>query len=119
MKVGIKCGTLAVALSVIIITTVSAEDWPRFRGPNGSGISSSSSAPMSWSDSENIKWKIELPGPGASSPIVYGDKVLVTCYTGFGLDKEEPGQAADLKRHLCCYDKADGSLMWLGSALHT
>jgi outer membrane protein assembly factor BamB len=108
-----RSGQLLFALIMLLVTSfAAAEDWPRFRGPNGSGLSTSSDIPSSWSDEENVKWKIDLPGPGGSSPIVFGDRIYLTYYTGYGLDKEEPGNAADLKRYLACYNKSDGALVW-------
>ena len=62
-----------------------AEDWTRFRGDDGSGIAASV-APTTWSDKENLVWKTPLPGPGSSSPIALGDRVYVTCYSGYGVD---------------------------------
>jgi len=48
-----------------------AADWPRFRGPNGSGIAPDDKpVPVEWSATKNLKWKTALPGPGSSSPIV-------------------------------------------------
>ncbi|MFO0263577.1 MAG: PQQ-binding-like beta-propeller repeat protein, partial [Planctomycetota bacterium] len=97
----------------LLIQVATADDWTRFRGPNGSGVAPSAEAPpANWSDSENLKWKVPLPGKGASSPIVVGNKVLVTSYSGYGLDKENPGEPASLKRHLSCYDRATGKQLW-------
>ena len=88
-------------------------DWSRFRGPNGSGISPDAKpTPIEWSESENLKWKVALPGPGLSSPIVVGDRVYVTCWTGYGTDREDPGQQKDLRRHLICIDRNDGKTIW-------
>ena len=87
------------------------EDWTRFRGANGAGISKAS-APVEWSPDKNLKWKTELPGAGASSPIVLGDKVFLTCYSGYGLDRRNPGELKDLKRHLVCVDRASGKIAW-------
>ncbi len=89
--------TMIVALAIATcIPAVSRADWTRFRGPNGSGIATTS-APTEFSEGKNIKWKIELPGQGTSSPIVVADKVFVTCYSGYGY---EAGDIEDLKRHL-------------------
>lgn len=87
--------------------------WVRFRGPNGSGLSETSAAvPVSWSESENVLWKTELPGLGSSCPIILGDRIYLTSYTGFGIDRENPGKASDLKRHLLCLSAADGTEVW-------
>lgn len=57
-------------------------DWPRFRGENGTGIAAADAKPpLKWSSSEGMLWKAELPGAGASSPIIVGDKVFVTTYS--------------------------------------
>jgi outer membrane protein assembly factor BamB len=87
-------------------------DWPNFRGPRGSGVSEEKDLPITWSDKENLVWKIDLPGPGSSSPIVWGDKVFVTCYTGYGLDGRNPGDQSELARHLVCVDRKEGKVLW-------
>ena len=97
-----------------------ASDWARFRGPNGSGVCSDKEpTPVSWSATENLKWKLALPGPGSSCPIVVGDKVFVTCWSGYGVASEGPGRGRgdldgqeNLKRHLVCVDKVSGKLLW-------
>ena len=88
-------------------------DWTRFRGPNGSGISDDKEAtPTTWSETENLKWKVPLPGAGVSCPIVVGNKVFVTCYSGYGLDADEPGDINKLVRHLVCIDQMTGKTLW-------
>ena len=89
-----------------------ADDWTRFLGPNGSGIAAGKAVPSNWSLTENMQWKVELPGYGSSSPIVVGDKVLVTCYSGYGLDTQQPGDIKNLVRSLVCFDAASGKQLW-------
>jgi outer membrane protein assembly factor BamB len=102
-----------IAVVLISISSATASDWPRFRGPNGSGVSPDEApTPTTWTDTENLKWSIDLPGPGSSCPIVVGDKVFVTCWTGYGLSREEPGDQSQLKRHLICVNRADGKILW-------
>jgi len=86
-------------------------DWPQFRGPAGLGISSEKGLPTEWSGESNIAWKVKLPGAGASSPVTVGERVFVTCYSGYGLDNKEPGKMEDLRRHLLCFDRA-GKALW-------
>ncbi|TWT91092.1 outer membrane biogenesis protein BamB [Pseudobythopirellula maris] len=100
---------LALLLSV---ASTQASDWARFRGPNGSGVSPDPAPPAEWSDEKNLAWRVELPGPGSSCPIVVGDKVLVTCWIGYGLDRDEPGDQANLKRELVCLSRATGDKLW-------
>lgn len=92
--------------------STAGDDWARFRGPNGSGTSDTKGLPLEWSESKNIVWKTALPGPGASSPITYGDRIYLTCYTGYGLDQDSPGDMANLVRHLICLDRDSGRILW-------
>jgi len=87
-------------------------DWPQFRGPGALGRSDAKGVPLIWSDSSNIVWKTSLPGPGASSPITFGNKIFLTCFTGFATSSREPGNMANLKRHLLCLNLADGKIVW-------
>ncbi|WP_047813091.1 outer membrane protein assembly factor BamB family protein [Rhodopirellula islandica] len=105
---------LVVLLSLVLCDSiVDAEDWSRFRGPNGSGVATSSEpVPVRWSPTQNVQWKVALPGAGVSSPIVVGDRVFVTCYSGYGLDRANPGDITDLKRHLVCIDAKSGEMIW-------
>lgn len=52
--------------------------WPQWRGPSGTGVSLHGDPPVEWSETENVRWKIELPGSGHSTPVVWGDRVFVT-----------------------------------------
>jgi outer membrane protein assembly factor BamB len=106
-----------VSLLVLLVASVAAPamagDWARFRGPNGSGVSTDkASIATTWSDTENLLWKAELPGPGSSSPIVVGDKVFVTCWTGYAADDNDFGSLDKLKRHLICLDRKTGKTLW-------
>lgn len=104
---------LCVAWLTLVSTVAIADDWPRFRGQAGSGVASDSdSLPNAWSPDSNLAWKVQLPGPGASSPIIVGEKVLVTCYSGYGLDRKNPGEIEDLVRHLVCVDLTTGDTLW-------
>ncbi len=89
-----------------------AADWSRFRGPNGSAVSDAQGVPTDWSDSTNLAWKTELPGPGSSSPIIVGDRVFVTCYSGYGVNRRDAGDVKQLQRHLICVSLKDGKILW-------
>ena len=105
-------------LVCVLSTTVSLQadsaepEWSGFRGPGGMGISSAKGLPVKWSESENLAWKAPLPGPGASSPIVFGDRIYLTYYTGFFVPGESGGSQEDLKRHLLSLKRSDGSVVW-------
>ncbi len=102
--------TSLVSAIVIAMSFSSHADWARFRGPNGTGIAESD-APTEFGADKNIQWKLELPGRGISSPIVVGDKLFVTCYSGYGMGDGE-GTLEDLKRHLVCVDRQSGKTIW-------
>jgi outer membrane protein assembly factor BamB len=87
-------------------------DWPRFRGPTGMGSSDATGLPVTWSDTENVIWKTPLPGPGASSPVVFGDRIYLTCYTGYFVPDRPGGSLEDLQRHLIALRQDDGQILW-------
>ena len=88
-----------------------SDDWMRFRGPNGSGIATEAHVPTTWSETSNLMWKTALPGRGSSSPVICGDRVFVTCYSGYG-DGSADGSPEKLVRHLLCLERQTGKLMW-------
>lgn len=103
----------AVIAVVLCCSTGQADDWARFRGPNGSGVATDSEGlPVRWSPSANVAWKTPLPGPGASSPIIVGNRAFVTCYSGYGLDQRNPGDIENLVRHIVCVDMKTGEKLW-------
>ena len=103
-----RIGIFALLFSV---PTFAAGDWLQFRGPGGLGVAAEKNLPITWSDSTNLLWKTALPGHGSSSPIVVGNKIFVTCYSGYGLDPNDPGDITKLKRHLVCLDQ-QGKILW-------
>jgi outer membrane protein assembly factor BamB len=68
-------GLFAAGLTVGL---ASADDWPQFRGPNGSATSPGAHLPVEWGTDKNVAWKVKLPGYAWSGPVVWGDKVFVT-----------------------------------------
>jgi outer membrane protein assembly factor BamB len=67
------------------------EDWPQFRGPNGSAVSQNTDLPSEWARDQNVKWKVEVPGFAWSCPIVVGEKVIVTTAITDKQKKPRPG----------------------------
>ena len=78
-----------------------AKYWPRWRGPSGQGVVSGTGYPDSWSSTENVKWKVPVPGSGNSSPIVWGDRIFVT--TAY-----EGGR----RLSIVAYRRSDGMKVW-------
>ena len=81
--------------------TSNAGNWPNWRGPNGNGIATQETAPLRWSQEENVLWKTPLPSPGNSSPIVWEDRVFIT-------SAEDDGRL----RSLICFDRKTGHQLW-------
>ncbi len=112
----LKCHVALVVVSLTVgslsIPTAEAEDWLQFRGPGGRAQSDTTAVPTTWDAQTNIAWKTALPGPGASSPTTYGDRIYLTCYTGYGADAKDPGDASNLKRNLLCINREDGQILW-------
>jgi len=79
-----------------------AADWTQFRGPNGSSVSDEKNLPTKWSDTENIRWKAELPGRGLSNPVIAGGKVFVTASSGY----------RENRLHVLCFDAGTGAKLW-------
>ncbi|MBI2927954.1 MAG: PQQ-binding-like beta-propeller repeat protein [Verrucomicrobia bacterium] len=91
---------LALALWLPVSTVLSA-NWPAWRGPHGSGVCTEKNLPLTWSATNNIRWRVPLPDRGNSTPIVWGRRVFVTQ----AIDK-------DNRRVVLCFARADGKLLW-------
>lgn len=103
---------LTVAFFLMTAITTPAEEWRAFRGSSATAISSETGLALHWSDSENLAWKAELPGPGASSPVITGGRVFITAYSGYGVQRRKPGRVEDLRRHVLCFEAATGRALW-------
>ena len=81
---------IGLAVAMVAGVTLSAADWPQWRGPHGSGIADEKDLPQRWSATENVAWKATLGGVGVSSPIVSGNAVFVTSQIGTGVSRQGP-----------------------------
>ena len=106
------CGGLVLLLVEFSTGDCQCEDWSAFRGADGQGNAGKVELPLQWGETENIAWKTELPGPGASSPVVHGRHIYVTCYSGFFVPGQPGGTQADLRRHLVCVERISGKVLW-------
>lgn len=100
-------------LSSLFLFAVSGADWPQFRGPNGSGIAHSSRLPKQIAPDQNVLWKIDTPA-GHSSPIIVGDRIIVTGVEGGERKQVAPGRVVDPGGKLVtlCIDRLTGKLIW-------
>ena len=74
--------------------------WPQWRGPTGQGYSADAKVPLEWSETKNLLWKTKLPGVGHSTPIVWGNRIFLTCANADGT-----------RRYVVCIG-ADGKAKW-------
>ncbi|MDG1874721.1 MAG: PQQ-binding-like beta-propeller repeat protein [Mariniblastus sp.] len=102
---------VALTTSCLVTNTTRGEDWPQFRGPSGNA-SSADSTPTQWSDTKNLIWKTKIPGRGSSSPIVIGDKIFLTSYTGYGMHDDDPGEKTELRLNTLCFERTSGKMIW-------
>jgi outer membrane protein assembly factor BamB len=95
---------LVVGVLLSIGLASGAAEWSRFRGPNGTGTAADKDVPVQWSDKENIRWKITIPGKGHSSPVVWGKRLFLQTAAADGKD-----------RALVCVDTEKGEIIWTKS----
>ena len=124
---------LWLTVSLIVVTGTQAsgfqqpktdsDQWSQWRGPLGTGEAPDADPPISWSETDNIKWKTAIPGKGHSTPIVWGDTVFVTAAEAFGQKQEpkfsgRPGahdNVAVSQEHrfiVVAVNRADGKIRW-------
>lgn len=76
--------TRVLVLVTVCVAGVAADDWPSWRGPDGTGVTTETNLPERWSDSSAIAWRVALPGTGVSTPVIHGAHVFVTSQMGAG-----------------------------------
>src|SRR5262249_23709810 len=89
-----------IANFLAVAQTGSAQEWTRFRGPNGSGVSAATTIPVRWTE-KDYNWQVKLPGVGHASPGLWGERIFVTS-----------GDEQSGKRLVLCLRAKDGSQIW-------
>lgn len=88
-------------IGMVFVSESWAENWARFRGPNGTGFSADKQIPVTWTEKDGVVWKTPIPGLGNGSPIVWGNRLFIQ------------SAGADGKgRQLNCIDTANGKILW-------
>lgn len=126
----------SLAIACFMYMTISAQqstkqynnNWPQWRGPEANGVAPAGNPPLEWSETKNVKWKIEIPGKGHASPIVWEDKVFIqtAVQTEQKVEKEEPAAEETSERRgppsietesihdfvVMAINRTDGSVIW-------
>lgn len=101
----------AVVLAVAVTSGVFAGDWPEFRGPGGMGHSDAKGVPLRWSATENVAWKVAVPGEGWSSPVLMGGRIYLTSAL--------PREGGGLGLSAFCLDADSGRVLWQTTVFET
>ncbi len=127
MLMFLSCGVISFAASLATAQeAVALANWPAWRGPQANGVAPTGDPPTTWSESENIRWKVAIPGEGSSTPIIWGDRIFLL--TAIKTDKTVdtvPDPADQPKRPfgitfpknfyqftVLCLDRATGKTLW-------
>jgi len=107
MKSPLACYAIG-SMTVLTFLSASANNWPGWRGTEGTGLSNEKNLPLKWSTKENVRWHVPLPGPGNSSPIVWGNRVFVA-----------QAVSSEDRRTIMCPDRDNGKLLWQSGVTYT
>ncbi len=99
---------IAIVCLVALTLPAAAENWPAWRGTDGNGICREQSLPLHWSTNQNVRWRVPLPGPGNSTPIIWGERVFIT-----------QAIAKERQRLVMSFDRRDGKLLWQAGTVAT
>jgi outer membrane protein assembly factor BamB len=131
-KVSMCCVLVAILFAVPLFwsyaSSAAAEEvfWSYWRGPAADGMAVGD-APVNWSETENVRWKTDIPGRGSSSPVIWGDRIFLTTAVKSGPDPEpeEPagtpakkrpfgvsGPQAEHEFKVLCLDRKTGNILW-------
>ena len=109
----VKTAGLFLAVLCLTASAQTADNyWPTWRGPTFTGATAKGNPPITWSESENIKWKVSVPGEGHSSPIVWGDKIFFL--TAVKVDGSDAYQF-----NVVCLEGTTGKELWQKTAVKT
>lgn len=95
-------------LSALLAAPLASANWPNWRGPEGNGVAPTGTPPTTWSETENVKWKVPIPGTGQSTPIIWGDKIILLVASDAG--------GGEWAFDVVCMNKADGAILWKQTA---
>ncbi|QDT09448.1 PQQ-binding-like beta-propeller repeat protein [Planctomycetes bacterium K23_9] len=105
---------LTIVASIVCHSQVSADNWAHWRGPAGNGVAAAANPPTTWSDTENVKWKVAIPGKGSGSPVIWENQVFVVTAVPEG---SSGGRLPQLNFKLLSFNRANGEKLWEQTAI--
>jgi len=113
-----------IGAALMLAATIASDDagerfWPQWRGPHATGVSRHATPPIEWSETKNVRWKVEIPGRGSSSPVVWGDDLFLLSAVPVGVDgpashqSRSTMQPRDVHRFIVlAIDRRTGRIKW-------
>ena len=95
-------------LTVLLAAPLASANWPNWRGPEGTGAAPTGTPPTTWSETENVKWKVPIPGTGQSTPVIWDDKIILLAASDAG--------GGEWAFDVVCMSRADGAILWKQTA---
>ena len=111
--------TACLVIGTLMATVIAAANpeaekyWPQWRGPHATGVAVNGNPPIEWSETKNIRWKVEIPGRGSSSPVVWGDRLFLLTAMPAGVVTAASAHAA---RRRSSRARRTGSWCWRSTA---
>ena len=105
----------AVVLGALTVLAAPGDDfWPQWRGPLATGVSTTAKPPTEWSESKNVRWKVEIPGRGTSTPVLWGDRVYVLTAAPVGAELAASHTTArgPMRYMVLALDRKTGKTVW-------
>ena len=114
----------AIGAALMFAATIASDGagerfWPQWRGPHATGVSRHATPPIEWSETKNVRWKVEIPGRGSSSPVVWGDHLFLLSAVPVGVDgpashqSRSTMQPRDVHRFIVlAIDRRTGRVRW-------
>jgi outer membrane protein assembly factor BamB len=116
----------SLALMTAKADTTSEKYWPQWRGPHATGVSKTADPPVEWSETKNVRWKIEIAGRGSGTPVIWGDRIFVLSAVPAGVDVASSHQprggtrpAVPHKFVVMAIDRKSGKVLWERTARET
>jgi outer membrane protein assembly factor BamB len=130
LRVSIVLAGLVLLVAALPAQVRNTPSWPHWRGPSHDGVAAGD-VPLTWSDTSNVKWKIEIPGRGFSTPVAWGDRLFLTTAIATGKTSAQPategrggagggsGAGEEHRLEVMAIDRASGKVIWRRTAVTT